>query len=118
MEYLKMILRQQQSADPDCMGSKSRQYIHISGQEYTCTGPALCPYRRISCVLLAQNCRSYPPSHCTLHITYYFMDCRYLLSRQRKGSVSGQYEWSEINKLIYYINNPDVPCKYSFTLHK
>ena len=34
---MQTILRQQQSADPDCTGSKSRQYNHISGLEYTCT---------------------------------------------------------------------------------
>ena len=57
-----MILRQQQSVDPDCTptGSKSRQYNHISGLEYSCTCAARCPYRLISCVLLAQNRLPHP----------------------------------------------------------
>jgi len=69
---LKTILRQQESADPDCTGSKSRQYDHILGLEYTCTGAALCPYRLNSGVLLAQNRHPHPPlSHSIYNLLLY-----------------------------------------------
>ena len=57
-----------ESADTDCMGSKSRQYNHIFGLEYTCTGAALCPIPTDQlCSIGAES----PPSIYNLGITYF-----------------------------------------------
>ena len=80
-----MILRQQQSADPDCMGSKSRQYNYILGREYTCTGAA---HTNWSAVFYWRRIvvHPHPLSHSIYHLLLYGMEQKKLQIAQEKST--------------------------------
>ena len=101
-EYLKTILRQKQSADPDCPGSESCKYDYISGQEYGCTGATFCPCS----FLLAQN-----PPHRNIYNCYFMVNIY-------KSNLKRQTH--EIFKLGFYSStnfsrsNETVPQVFNF----